>query len=314
MDRKSALALFAAVGTVAAQCGNAAVDQLVGYGADTTGGGSATPTVVTSCSQLSSALSGGGVIHIDGILDGCGILRVQSNTSVLGLGANSGLTGGGLRMYNVDNVILRNLRLSLAPRGGDLVEIETSTNVWADHLDLSNEGIVGNKDFYDGLLDIKRASDWITVSWVKFHDHWKGSLIGHSGSNSNQDSGTMHVTYHHNSFINVNSRLPSIRFGTGHIYSSCYIDNPTSGVNSRENAQVLVESTYFENTRRAIVTDLDVSNDEGWAVERNNIYVDSDIDITQVGSFTSPPYSYDVDAAACVCAVIESQAGTGVVG
>ncbi|CRK34319.1 hypothetical protein BN1708_006329, partial [Verticillium longisporum] len=79
------------------------------------------------------------------------------------------------------------------------------------------------------------------------------------------------------------------------------------------NAQVLVESTYFENTRRAIVTDLDAKL-EGWAVERNNVYVNSDIDITQVGSFVAPPYSYDVDAASCVCDLIESQAGTGVIG
>jgi len=36
---------------------------------------------------------------------------------------------------------------------------------------LSNNGITGDKDFYDGLLDITHAADFITVSYTKFHDH-----------------------------------------------------------------------------------------------------------------------------------------------
>lgn len=86
------------------------------------------------------------------------------------------------------------------------------------------------------------------------------------------------------------SSCPSLRFGTGHIYSSCYENIPTSGINSREGAQVLVEHSHFSNVNRAIVTDLD-ANDEGFAVERDNIFENSDTEITQMGSY-SPPYSY----------------------
>lgn len=32
-------------------------------------------------------------------------------------------------------------------------------------------GITGDKDYYDGLLDITHGSDLVTVSWNKFHDH-----------------------------------------------------------------------------------------------------------------------------------------------
>lgn len=98
------------------------------------------------------------------------------------------------------------------------------------------------------------------------------------------------MTYHHNHWTNVNSRLPSIRFGTGHVYSSCYEDNPTSGINSRMGAQVLVEQCYFGSTKLAITTDLD-SDLPGFAVSTNNVFVASTTDITQVGSLT-PPYSY----------------------
>lgn len=169
--RKSALAIIAAAASANAQSCSAPVDALVGFGEGTTGGGSASPTVVTSCSALEEALSAGGVIHIDGKLSGCGIVRPQSDTTIQGVGSGSGLVGGGFRIYNQDNVILRNLDLSLAPDSGDLIDIETSTHVWVDHCDLYNEGIVGGKDDYDGLLDIKRASDFITISWTKFHDH-----------------------------------------------------------------------------------------------------------------------------------------------
>lgn len=88
----------------------------------------------------------------------------------------------------------------------------------------------------------------------------------------------------------MNSRLPSIRFGTGHIYSSCYEDNPTSGVHPRMGGTALVEQNYFLNTNLAIVTNLD-SDVDGYAIDRNNIFVNSTESITQVGSLT-PPYSY----------------------
>ncbi|KAJ4393067.1 hypothetical protein N0V93_002274 [Gnomoniopsis smithogilvyi] len=286
-------------------CGSAAINGLVGYAAGTTGGGTGTGTTVTSCSALAAAAAKSGVIKISGVLDGCGITDLQSDTSVLGL------TNGGFRVKSKNNVIIRNLYFHNPPEGKDLVELQYSTKVWIDHNDFSSEGITGDKDYYDGLLDITHASDYVTVSWNVFRDHWKGSLIGHSDSNADEDTGHLRVTYHHNHFSNVNSRLPSIRFGTGHFYSSCHENNPSSGINSRMGAQVLVEQNYFLNTKLAIVTDLD-SDTAGYAVDRNNVFVNSTEEITQVGSLT-PPYSYTLDPASCVCALVKSQAGTGIV-
>jgi len=34
-------------------------------------------------------------------------------------------------------------------------------------------GLTGGKDDYDGQLDITHASDYVTVSWNRFTDHWK---------------------------------------------------------------------------------------------------------------------------------------------
>ncbi|OBT87840.1 hypothetical protein VE02_02109 [Pseudogymnoascus sp. 03VT05] len=289
----------------------APVDGLVGYGAGVTGGGSGSGTTVTSCSELTSAIDGGGVITIDGFLSDCGIFKVPSDTTIIGVGADSGLTGGGFILKKVSNVILRNLKLHNPPESDDLIALNLATKVWIDHLDLSTDGLTGSKDFYDGLLDITHASDDVTVSWTKFHDHWKGSLVGHSDSNAAEDTGYLKVTYHHNHFSNVNSRLPSIRFGTGHIYSSCFEDCPTSGINSRMGAQVLVEQSSFVNVGLAITTNLD-TDEPGNAVSTDNLFENSPTDITQEGSLT-PPYDYVLDDASCICDYVKAQAGTGIV-
>ena len=72
-----------------------------------------------------------------------------------------------------------------------------------------------------------------------------------------------------------------------------------------------MEQSSFTNTKRAIVTNLD-SDQDGYAVNKNNIFTNSDISITQTGS-VSVPYSYTTDAASGVCAIVNKSAGVGVV-
>lgn len=288
----------------------AKVDELVGFAAGTTGGGSGAGTTVTSCAALTDSAKTGGVIKISGVLSGCGIIKLVENTSVLGVGASSGLTDGGFQIRKVSNVIIRNLKLFRAPKGKDLLDIDASTKVWVDHCDLSSVGLTGDKDTYDGLLDAKHGSDALTFSWNKFHDHWKGSLMGHSDNAASEDTGKLKVTYHHNHFIKVNSRLPSVRFGTAHVYNSCY-NGGISGINSRMGAQVFVESNSFTDVALSIVTNRD-SKEEGFASEANNIFTNSPTQITKTGTF-KPSYAYTVDAAASVCGITEKSAGVGVV-
>ncbi|KAJ6259385.1 hypothetical protein Dda_6286 [Drechslerella dactyloides] len=289
----------------------APVNQLVGFGAGVTGGGSGSGVTVTSCSALSAAAANGGVIRVSGLLSGCGVIDLESNTSLLGVGSNSGIVDGGIRIKDASNVIVRNLKFSPAKKG-DAVSLDGATNVWIDHNEFYSLGLAGGKDDYDGLLDITHASNLVTVSWNKFRDHWKGSLIGHSDNNASEDTGKLKVTYHHNSWNNVNSGLPSLRFGTGHVYSSCFQNCPTSGVHSRMGAQVLVENSYFNNVPRAVVTNLD-SDIDGFLTERNNIFVGtSTVQITQTSNF-SPPYSYTMTSASNVCSCVNGSAGVGIV-
>lgn len=81
-----------------------------------------------------------------------------------------GLTNGGIRVKRADNVILRNLYLHVAPSKKDLVELQYSTNVWIDHNDFSSVGITGNKDTYDGLLDITHVRKTsFCLTWTTLH-------------------------------------------------------------------------------------------------------------------------------------------------
>ncbi len=79
------------------------------------------------------------------------------------------LTGINLTIKDVKNVIVRNLKISKVV-GGDCVTVQKATNVWLDHLDLSGD-LSKDKDYYDGLIDITHAADWVTVSNTYFHDH-----------------------------------------------------------------------------------------------------------------------------------------------
>jgi len=123
----------------------ASVNELVGYAAGTTGGGSGTGTTVTSCSALTAAAKNGGVIKISGTLSGCGIVKLVSNTSILGVGSNAVITGGGFQIRKVSNVIVRNIKFYLAPEGKDQIDIDESTKVWIDHNDFSSAGLTGDK-------------------------------------------------------------------------------------------------------------------------------------------------------------------------
>lgn len=81
----------------------------------------------------------------------------------------------GITIQNSDNVIVRNLQISFV-LDNDGLTIQNSTRVWIDHNELFSD-LDHGPDYYDGQIDIVRASDWITVSWNYLHDHWKVSPI-----------------------------------------------------------------------------------------------------------------------------------------
>jgi pectate lyase len=284
----------------------------------TTGGQGGSNTVVTSLSALTSAVSGSSAktVQVNGNFTCSADVRIGSNTTVVGVGANSGLTGCGLAVVDENNVIIRNMKISKVPAGngnGDAIHVDHGTHLWIDHNDLSSDTTSGT-DFYDGLLDMTHAADFITVSWNKIHDHIKCSLVGHSDSNAAEDTGHLKITYHHNMFSNCAERNPRVRFGDPvHVYNNYYVQTTTFsysyGIATTENAGVLVENNYFENI--AEPTHLsEGSSSGGRLVARGNVLVNSGPILTS-GSVASIPYSYSLESGSTVKASVTANAGTG---
>ncbi|KAF8601359.1 pectin lyase-like protein, partial [Ceratobasidium sp. AG-I] len=113
---------------------------------------------------------------------------------------------------------------------------------------------------YDGLLDVTHGSIYASITNSVLHDHWKASLVGHSDSNEDEDK-TLTITFTLNQRYNLNSRMPSFRFGTGHIYDNY------DGINTRVGAQLLVENSVWEGVSKPLY-----STDGGYAVARGNSF------------------------------------------
>ncbi|KAJ8502945.1 hypothetical protein ONZ45_g11304 [Pleurotus djamor] len=246
----------------------------------TTGGSGGPTTTVTTLDALTSAVAGDEkkVVIISGAISGDAVVRVGSNTSILG--NNAVLTGIGLRVIDASNVIIRNLQISKVLAPGDNIAIQSAHQVWVDHVDLSSD-MDHDKDFYDGLLDITHGCTGVTVTNSRLHDHWKGSLVGHSDSNGSEDV-AITVTYANNHFFNLNSRTPSFRFGTGHIFNNVFDDN-NDGINTRVGAQLLVENNVWTGTTKPLY-----AITQGFAVAIGNDFGGAE-NTAPVGTFTTPP-------------------------
>ncbi|MFB9679313.1 pectate lyase family protein [Streptosporangium vulgare] len=277
---------------------------LVGWatqGGGTTGGGNASPTTVGSSSALSSALSSSGaaVIRVSGTISCSGMLKVGSNKTIIG---NSGATivGCGFNISQASNVIVRNL--SFRDWNDDGIQVQYSTRVWIDHNTFSNG--------YDGAVDVKRASDYVTISWNRVTNHDKSMLLGHDDGNGSEDRGHLRVTYHHNWFDGSTQRHPRVRFGNPvHVYNNYYGNVGGYGVASTEGAGVLVEGNYFENTDDPYHLG-EGDSGPGTLVARNNHFVNSG-NGQAGGSVASIPYSYSLDSASSVKSIVTGGAGAG---
>ncbi|KAI0451310.1 pectin lyase fold/virulence factor [Xylaria acuta] len=188
---------------------------------------------------------------------------------------------------------------------GDAITIQASKNVWVDHVDLSSD-MDHDKDYYDGLVDVSHGADWITISNSYIHDHWKGTLVGHSDSNSAEDTGHLTVTYANNYFKNLNSRAPLFRFGTGHVFNS-YYSNVNTAINTRMGAQVLVESSVFEGCGEKAIyfADSDVT---GYAVVKD-VSLGGSVNSAPAGTISSVPYSYSLLGSGNTKSSVTSNAG-----
>lgn len=273
-----------------------------GWGESATGGAGGTVVTVSDEPNFLDYISRTGkyIIQVDSHLTlPIGMHDVASNKTIIGVGPNAKISQGGLDIDGVDNVIVRNMHF--ADTNDDAINLQDgSTNIWIYHCSFTNG--------YDGLIDIKRASDYVTVSWNRFYNHHKTCLLGHSDSNGDQDSGHLRVTYHHNWFDGTVSRHPRVRFSAlCHVYNNYYVDN-SYGVASTCDAEVLVEGNYFDGCYAPTYVGYGSSPD-GDLVERDNIIIGNTISPETRGTVPEPPYIYTIDDANNVPDIVQAYAG-----
>ncbi|QSB17120.1 RICIN domain-containing protein [Natronosporangium hydrolyticum] len=268
----------------------------------TTGGGNASPITVTSAAALSNAVGSASpaVIHVSGTINCSGMLRTRSNKTILGVGSNATIAGCGFNINGDHNVIIRNIHFR--DWNDDAVNVqESATNIWVDHNSFTNG--------YDGAVDVKRESDFVTVSWNHFYNHDKSMLLGHSDGHT-ADIGNLRVTYHHNYFDGTHTRHPRVRFGNPvHVFNNYFRDNREYGVASTMGAGVLVEGNYFQNVSNPTHVGYAASG-PGSLVFRDNVLVNSGTPETG-GSVASIPYSYQLTNPQNVPSTVVNGAGAG---
>ncbi len=302
--------------------------SLVGFGAATTGGTGGSEVTVTDLSGLTSALLTPGklIIKIDGTITASGaILELTSDKTIIGVADRAFLQGIGFHLKNVSNVIIRNIKFTMIGGGADdIIGAETTSsntagNYWIDHCEFYNEyptlpETAAKKDKYDGLIDVKQQVSNITISWCYFHDHWKCSLTGFS---TDKDPYDRKITYHHNWFKNIRSRVPSYRAGTGHVYNNYYdgLNDPNApqsdGVHSRDGACLYVEGNYFLHYAQSIYWDSVDSPTRSYVNEggATNFYSSSPANTAPACNSFVPPYTVKVDSAANVPGIVMAWAG-----
>lgn len=177
-------------------------------------------------------------------------MSVPSNTTLVGLGPDAGFVQTTVMLHLAHDVVIRNLTIeapldhfsSWDPWDGeegswnarfDAVSSVTSTNVWLDHVTLT-DGRFLDRDApigpngkpmnrHDGLFDVKDGSDFITISNSHVLNHDKTMLFGSGDDNADTDAGKLRISVMGNFFEGTQQRSPRVRFGKVHVINNYFL-------------------------------------------------------------------------------------------
>ena len=185
-----------------------------------------------------------------------------SNVTVEGIGNSAEFFQFGMTWSNCNSIEVRNLTITSNPEDacsfdGDKTDASKCGNYWI-HNNVFNKGlnkwdITGERDknYGDGAFDLSGVHN-VTLAYNKFNNCKKTGLVGGSDTVYN-----MNITFHHNYYNQVGSRLPLGRQANMHLYNNYYYKCSTAQ-DIRANAFVLSEGNYFEgctNPQKVTKTD-----------------------------------------------------------
>ena len=278
-----------------------------------TGGGNATPTLVSTASALTNALSASGsaVIIITQNIEMPYTSVKVTNKTILALpgvklysNEQTASTSGILYFKSgSNNVIMRNLTFegpgAYDCDGRDNLCFDGATNIWVDHCDF--------QDGCDGNFDNKGNTDNITISWCRFRylkspkaggsggtdDHRFTNLIG-SSSSAKPTDGAYTMTWAYCWWDNgCKERMPRVRNADLHMLNCVWTSSVANYYVGPENARVRFDGCYFGSLGASkIFKSYGGTN----AAKYNNCYsaAGASLSDSNTSNLASISYSYDV--------------------
>ncbi|MFG2130141.1 pectinesterase family protein [Streptomyces sp. NPDC048751] len=235
---------------------------------------------------------------------------VASNKTIIGVGDTGEIVHGELHLNpGTHNVIIRNLTIRDSYVEGDwdgkttdfdAIQMDTVDHVWIDHNRFTHMG--------DGLLDIRKDSQYITVSYNQFSDHNKAFGIGWTTNVQTQ------ITIDHNWFTGTKQRNPSAdNCAYAHLYNN-YLSaqvadgDPvwTYGNWSRGRTRMVIENSYYDGVQHPYQADATAE-----LVQRGSILRNTSGRTDAWGTAFDPRefYAYRLDPAAAVPALVKKFSG-----
>ncbi|KOG15762.1 pectinesterase family protein [Streptomyces viridochromogenes] len=235
-------------------------------------------------------------------------IKVQSDKTIVGSGTSGHIVGGGFFLGSgVHNVIIRNLTIRDSYQGVwndkdhdfDAIQMDGAHHVWIDHNDL--------RHMADGLIDVRKDSTNVTVSWNKLSQNNKTFGIGWT-ENVKTD-----ITVHHNWFRETEQRNPSTdNAAHAHLYNNFLEDvagnniKSSYGNYSRGKTKMVLENSYFQGMNNPVTKDSTAT-----LVQRGNVFSGTSGRNESGGTAFDPKtyYPYTLDSAANVPSLLKSGAG-----
>lgn len=296
----------------------------------TTGGTGGTEVTVTTMTDLITYCSATApyIIKIDGMITITPkgrYIEVNSNKTVIGIDAQSGIKEGGFRVgSNKKNIIFKNLNITDTFVEGDWdgkeqdwdgIQIKgTCSHIWVDHCTVLRQG--------DGAIDITNGANYVTVSNSIIGQNNKASLIGSSDTDTYINS--YKVTMHHNWFNATTQRNPRVRFGMVHLFNNYYYNMGGYGremgyatsngyaIGVGVSAKVYSEKNYFEKVVYPVQF-YDNTSLPGYILDNGSISVQGGSVATRPEGISWNPtefYAYSLDDAETVKEYVMTNAGT----
>lgn len=237
-------------------------------------------------------------------------IKVASDKTIIGSGTSGHIVGGGFFLgQGVHNVIIRNLTIRDSYAGTwndkehdwDAIQMDGAHHVWIDHNDLRNMA--------DGLIDSRKDTTYLTVSWNRLQHDNKAFGIGWT------ENTTADITIHHNWFHETEQRNPSTdNVAHAHLYNNFLQDDPGTDITSsygnyaRGRTNMVLENSYFDGLNNPVTRDSTAT-----LVQRGSIFAGtSGRNESGGGAASFDPHSYypyTLDDAADVPALVKAGAG-----